>query len=111
MVCILAQGAISRTGDALPFKRGFEWIIEGLEIPVIPVHLDGLWGSMFSFQGGRVFWKWPKELPYPVTVSFAAPLPATATAPHVRQVVMEPGSAAMAYRPRTTTPRPWRHQA
>ena len=31
MVCIFAEGAISRTGDLLPFKRGFERIIEGLE--------------------------------------------------------------------------------
>ena len=92
------------------FKRGFERIIEGLEVPVIPVHLDRLWGSIFSFQGGRFFWKWPKQLPYPVTVSFAAPLPATATAPQVRQVVMELGNAAMAYRPRATTPRSWRNQ-
>jgi acyl-[acyl-carrier-protein]-phospholipid O-acyltransferase/long-chain-fatty-acid--[acyl-carrier-protein] ligase len=111
VVCIFAEGAISRTGDLLPFKRGFERIIEGLEVPVIPVHLDRLWGSIFSFQGGRFFWKWPKQLPYPVTVSFAAPLPATATAPQVRQVVMELGSAAMAYRPRTTTPLPRRNQA
>jgi acyl-[acyl-carrier-protein]-phospholipid O-acyltransferase/long-chain-fatty-acid--[acyl-carrier-protein] ligase len=100
VVCIFAEGAISRTGDVLPFKRGFERIVEGLEIPVIPVHLDRLWGSVFSFQGGRFFWKWPKRLPYPVTVSFAAPLPATATAPQVRQAVMELGSAAMAYRRR-----------
>jgi acyl-[acyl-carrier-protein]-phospholipid O-acyltransferase/long-chain-fatty-acid--[acyl-carrier-protein] ligase len=111
VVCIFAEGAISRTGALLPFKRGFERIIEGLEVPVIPVHLDRLWGSIFSFQGGRFFWKWPKQFPYPVTVSFAAPLPATATAPQVRQVVMELGSAAMAYRPRTTTPLPRRNQA
>jgi len=106
VVCIFAEGAISRTGDVLPFKRGFERIVEGLEIPVIPVHLDRLWGSVFSFQSGRFFWKWPKQLPYPVTVSFAAPLPATATAPQVHQVVMELGSAAMAYRRRSTTTLP-----
>jgi acyl-[acyl-carrier-protein]-phospholipid O-acyltransferase/long-chain-fatty-acid--[acyl-carrier-protein] ligase len=110
VVCIFAEGAVSRTGDLLPFKRGFERILEGLEVPVIPVHLDRLWGSIFSFQGGRFFWKWPKQLPYPVTVSFAAPLPATATAPQVQQVVEELGSAAMAYRPRTPTFPPWRNQ-
>jgi acyl-[acyl-carrier-protein]-phospholipid O-acyltransferase / long-chain-fatty-acid--[acyl-carrier-protein] ligase len=110
VVCIFAEGAVSRTGDLLPFKRGFERIIEGLEVPVIPVHLDRLWGSIFSFQGGRFFWKWPQQLPYPVTVSFAAPLPATATAPQVQQVVEELGSAAMAYRPRTPTSPPWRNQ-
>jgi acyl-[acyl-carrier-protein]-phospholipid O-acyltransferase/long-chain-fatty-acid--[acyl-carrier-protein] ligase len=103
VVCIFAEGAISRTGDVRPFKRGFEKIVEGLEIPVIPVHLDRLWGSIFSFQGGRFFWKWPKQFPYPVTVSFAAPLPATATALQVQQVVRELGSAAMAYRLKATT--------
>jgi acyl-[acyl-carrier-protein]-phospholipid O-acyltransferase / long-chain-fatty-acid--[acyl-carrier-protein] ligase len=111
VVCIFAEGAISRTGDLLPFKRGFERIVEGLEVPVIPVHLDRLWGSIFSFHGGRFLWKWPKQLPYPVTVSFAAPLPATATALQVRQVVMELGSAALAYRPGTTTTLPRRHHA
>jgi acyl-[acyl-carrier-protein]-phospholipid O-acyltransferase/long-chain-fatty-acid--[acyl-carrier-protein] ligase len=111
VVCIFAEGGISRTGDVQPFKRGFEKIVEGLEVPIIPMHLDQLWGSVFSFQGGRVFWKWPKQLPYSVTVSFAAPLPATATAPQVRQVVMALGSAAMAYRCKTTTPLSRRHQA
>jgi acyl-[acyl-carrier-protein]-phospholipid O-acyltransferase / long-chain-fatty-acid--[acyl-carrier-protein] ligase len=62
-------------------------------------------------EAGRFFWKWPKQLPYPVTVSFAAPLPATATALQVQQVVMALGSAAMAYRPKTTTPLPQRNQA
>ena len=107
----LPRGRLAVQAMLLPFKRGFERIIEGLEIPVIPVHLDRLWGSIFSFQGGRFLWKWPKQLPYPVTVSFAAPLPATATAPQVRQVIMELGSAAIAYRLRTTTPLPWRNEA
>ena len=70
VVCIFAEGAISRTGNLLPFKRGLERIVEGLDVPIIPVHLDRLWGSIFSFEGGRFFWKWPKRIPYPVTVSF-----------------------------------------
>ena len=60
VVCIFAEGAISRTGNLLPFKRGLEKIVEGLDVPVIPVHLDRLWGSIFSFEGGRFFWKWPR---------------------------------------------------
>src|SRR5215470_5841135 len=80
VVCIFAEGTISRTGNLLPFKRGFERIIKGLEVPVIPVHLDRVWGSIFSFKDGRFFWKWPQRLPYPVTVSFGAPLPSTVTA-------------------------------
>jgi 1-acyl-sn-glycerol-3-phosphate acyltransferase len=72
VVCIFAEGSISRTGNMLPFKRGFERIIDGIEVPVIPVHLDQVWGSIFSFKDGKFFWKWPSRLFYPVTLETVA---------------------------------------
>jgi acyl-[acyl-carrier-protein]-phospholipid O-acyltransferase/long-chain-fatty-acid--[acyl-carrier-protein] ligase len=98
VVCIFAEGAISRTGHLLPFKRGFEKIVEGTNTPIVPVHLDQLWGSIFSYKDGRFFWKWPKRLPYPVTVSFGAPLPPGASVFAVRNAVLELESEAMEYR-------------
>jgi acyl-[acyl-carrier-protein]-phospholipid O-acyltransferase/long-chain-fatty-acid--[acyl-carrier-protein] ligase len=95
MVCIFAEGAITRVGHLLPFKRGFEKIIEGTNIPIIPVHLDQLWGSIFSFADGRFFWKWPKRVSYPVTVSFGSPLPSTASVHEVRNAVLELESHAV----------------
>jgi acyl-[acyl-carrier-protein]-phospholipid O-acyltransferase/long-chain-fatty-acid--[acyl-carrier-protein] ligase len=100
VVCIFAEGAISRTGHLLAFKRGFEKIVEGSNIPIIPVHLDQLWGSIFSFKAGRFFWKRPRLLPYPVTVSFGAPLPARASVQDVRQAVQELESEAVRHRRR-----------
>ena len=94
VVCIFAEGSVSRTGNLLPFARGFERIIKGLDVPVIPVHLDRLWGSVFSFSEGQFFWKWPKKIPYRVTVSFGSPLPATAKAHDVRQAIGELGADA-----------------
>ena len=75
VVCIFAEGRISRTGEMLPFRRGFEKIMKGLDAPIIPLCLVGVWGSIFSFEGGRFIWKWPKRIPYPVDVRFGAPLP------------------------------------
>jgi acyl-[acyl-carrier-protein]-phospholipid O-acyltransferase/long-chain-fatty-acid--[acyl-carrier-protein] ligase len=98
VVCIFAEGAVSRTGNSLPFKRGMEKIMEGLEVPIIPVHLDRLWGSIFSFERGRFFWKWPKSIPYPVTVSFGNPMPANSPAHEVRQAIQELGAEATAHR-------------
>jgi acyl-[acyl-carrier-protein]-phospholipid O-acyltransferase/long-chain-fatty-acid--[acyl-carrier-protein] ligase len=98
VVCIFAEGAICRTGHLLPFKRGFEKIVEGKNIPIIPVHLDQLWGSIFSFKEGRFFWKWPRKFSYPVTVSFGAPLPSNASVNQVRNAVLELESDAFAYR-------------
>ena len=91
VVCIFAEGSVSRTGNLLPFKRGFERIVQGLDVPVIPVYLDRVWGSIFSYKGGRFFWKWPVRVPYPVTVAFGRPLPASTTAPEARLAMMELG--------------------
>ena len=93
-VCIFAEGAITHTGNMLPFKRGLEKIVAGMDVPIIPVHLDRVWGSIFSFEGGRFFWKLPKRIPYPVTVTFGAPMPATSAAHEVRQAIQNLSSEA-----------------
>ncbi|MDE3166706.1 MAG: MFS transporter, partial [Acidobacteriota bacterium] len=107
VVCIFAKGSISRTGNLQPFRRGLEKMVEGTGAPIVPVHLDRLWGSIFSFEGGRVFWKWPKHLPYPVTVTFGEPLPADTPAHAVRQAIQELAADAVAARqsPAETLPR------
>jgi acyl-[acyl-carrier-protein]-phospholipid O-acyltransferase/long-chain-fatty-acid--[acyl-carrier-protein] ligase len=94
LVCIFPEGQITRTGTLLPFRRGFERIVKGRTVPIIPVHLDRIWGSIFSFSGGRFVWKWPERIPYPVTVSFGAPQPPTTPAYEVRRLVRELGEAA-----------------
>ena len=98
VVCIFAEGAISRTGNLLPFKRGLEKIVDGLDVPIVPVHLDGVWGSIFSFERGRFFWKLPKRVPYPAAVSFGAPMPAASAAHEVRQAIQELAADAVARR-------------
>jgi acyl-[acyl-carrier-protein]-phospholipid O-acyltransferase / long-chain-fatty-acid--[acyl-carrier-protein] ligase len=85
-VCIFAEGAITRTGNLLEFRRGLERIAADLDAPIIPVWLDGLWGSMFSFEGGRVL-KRPTRFRHPIQVMFGAPLSSTASAFEVRQAV------------------------
>ncbi|MBI2677885.1 MAG: MFS transporter [Candidatus Koribacter versatilis] len=89
VVCIFAEGQITRIGGLLPFRRGFERIMKGVTAPIVPVHLDGVWGSIFSFEAGRFLWKWPRRIPYPVTVSFGRPMPPESTAFEVRRAVQE----------------------
>jgi 1-acyl-sn-glycerol-3-phosphate acyltransferase len=60
IVCIFAEGSISRTGNLLKFKRGLERIAGYAHCPIIPVYLDGVWGSIFSFERGRFLFKLPK---------------------------------------------------
>src|SRR5207302_561797 len=79
VVCIFAEGQITRIGQLLPFRRGFERIMKGVDAPIIPVNVDGVWGSIFSFERGRFLWKLPRRIPYPVTVSFGRPMAPTST--------------------------------
>jgi acyl-[acyl-carrier-protein]-phospholipid O-acyltransferase/long-chain-fatty-acid--[acyl-carrier-protein] ligase len=88
-VCIFAEGSITRTGFLLTFQRGFEQILKRAPAPIVPVCLDHVWGSIFSYQGDRILWKWPQKLPYPVGISFGPPLPTTATAFEVRQAIQQ----------------------
>jgi acyl-[acyl-carrier-protein]-phospholipid O-acyltransferase/long-chain-fatty-acid--[acyl-carrier-protein] ligase len=88
-VCIFAEGGITRTGFLLPFHRGFEQILKRAPAPVIPVCLDHVWGSIFSFRGGKALWKWPQKLPYPVSIAFGQPMPPTVTAVEVRLAIQK----------------------
>jgi acyl-[acyl-carrier-protein]-phospholipid O-acyltransferase/long-chain-fatty-acid--[acyl-carrier-protein] ligase len=98
LVCIFAEGQITRIGQLLPFRRGMERIVKGIETPIIPVNLDGVWGSIFSFDRGRFLWKRPRSIPYPVTISFGKPMPPTATPFEVRRAVQELQSEAYIHR-------------
>lgn len=100
LVCIFAEGEISRTGATLPFRKGMAHIMKGRDEPIVPVHLDNVWGSVFSYQGGRRYWKKPRSLRYSVTVSYGAPMPADSAPEKVRSEVLALGPEAWEQRRR-----------
>jgi acyl-[acyl-carrier-protein]-phospholipid O-acyltransferase/long-chain-fatty-acid--[acyl-carrier-protein] ligase len=89
VVCLFPEAYPTRTGTMLPFHRGFEKVVKGRDVAVVPTYLDQLWGSIFSYKCGRLFWKWPQWRRSPATVSFGAPQPTTLTAPQARQIIRE----------------------
>lgn len=95
IVCIFAEGSLTRSGHLGPFQPGFLKVVKGTDVPVIPVHLGGLWGSIFSHAGGRCFWKLPRRWPYPVSVRFGRPIIRPTSTDEVRQAVFELGADAV----------------
>ncbi|MEJ2200525.1 MAG: acyl-[ACP]--phospholipid O-acyltransferase [Desulfuromonadaceae bacterium] len=89
LLCIFAEGMITRTGMLQQFKSGLETIVKGTDYPIVPVYIGGAWGSIFSYAHGKPLAKLPTSLPYPVSIGFGRPLPATATAGEVQQAVAE----------------------
>ena len=119
VVCIFPEGQITRTGMLGPFQRGYQRIVSDRDVPIVPVALDRVWGSIFSRAGGRFVTKMPRRLPYPVTVAFGEPLAAGSSIAQARAAVRELGTEAWKLRKADSQPlyrrfihrariRPWR---
>lgn len=72
-VCFFPEGAISRTGYLQEFKPGILKVRTDPNVPVVPVYVTGVWKTIFSFERGRFFWKWPNGFRLRVAVTFGAP--------------------------------------
>jgi acyl-[acyl-carrier-protein]-phospholipid O-acyltransferase/long-chain-fatty-acid--[acyl-carrier-protein] ligase len=102
-VGIFCEGGISRTGQIIGFKRGLEWLLERVEAPILPVHIDGLWGSILSFSEGRFFTKWPRGLRRPITLLFGDPLPVGTSPGEARLALQELSAESVRTRMRAAT--------
>jgi len=100
IVCLFPEGQLERAGTLLRLQRGYELIARHANAQVVPVWLDQLWGSIFSFQGGRFFTKLPKRIPYHVTIAFGKPLnPKDADIATVREELLKLGELCYSRRP------------
>ena len=52
LVGIFPEGRITDTGELYPFRGGIGRILERTPVPVVPIALQGLWGSFFSRKDG-----------------------------------------------------------
>lgn len=96
IVCLFPEGQITRHGMVNDLRKGYELMARQGGAEVVPVFMDGLYGSIFSFEGGLFFKKWPKKLRYPITVYFGHPIPAKeATAENVRSQMLALSAEAM----------------
>jgi acyl-[acyl-carrier-protein]-phospholipid O-acyltransferase/long-chain-fatty-acid--[acyl-carrier-protein] ligase len=100
IVCVFPEGRLERRGTLLRLQGGYELIARHANARVVPVWLDQLWGSIFSFQGGKFFTKLPKRIPYPVTIAFGTPLKAEhADIATVREDLLKLGESCYSSRP------------
>ena len=104
VIGIFSEGGISRTGQILGFKRGLEWILERVEAPIVPLHIDGMWGSPLSFSEGRYFTKWPRVFRRPVTLTYGDPLPIGTPCHEARLALQELTASSVRTRMLATRP-------
>ena len=83
VVCLFPEGALTRTATLQKLNRGYELIARKAHVPVMPIWLENVWGSVFSYYGGHFFWKIPRIVPLRVWLYFGAPLSAAEAKPEV----------------------------
>ena len=71
---LFPEGWITRNGEMRKFQPGISKILRNRPVPVVMVAIDGLWGSIFSFKGGKVLLKWPNLKRRKVTLTFSDPV-------------------------------------
>ncbi len=57
LVCIFPEGKLTSDGEINEFKAGVERILEANPVPVVPMALRGLWGSFFSRDPNKGFFR------------------------------------------------------
>ncbi len=94
VIGIFPEGTIARTNQLQTFKPGMRKILQGHDAPVVPVFLEGMWGSIFSFSGGKFFIKWPDKFRRRLTLYIGKPVPNDTPIDLIRIEVLELGAKA-----------------
>jgi 1-acyl-sn-glycerol-3-phosphate acyltransferase len=91
VVAIFPEGQITRDGAIGPFERGYERVVRGIDCPIVPMHIEGLWGHPLSRKGGDVFRCWERWCRPLVTVRVGEPVSNDKTPEELREIVIGVG--------------------
>ena len=106
LVCLFAECALMRAGDLPRFASSLEALTRALSVLLVPVHIDRQWGHIFGIEQGRFFFRWPRRIPYRVTVNLGTALPANSSAFQVRQTLALQAAETAAHRDALQLPLP-----
>ncbi len=100
VVCVFPEGALTRTGMTMPFRKGVELIGRMAQVPVVPLHIDGMWGSVFSFSESPLRLRRGQTSRRRVRISIGSPLfGVDVTSDALREAVLDLGASAFSRRP------------
>ena len=89
LVCIFPEGKLTATGEINAFRHGVTRIVERTPVPVIPMALRGLWGSVFSRHADA---RWPRPLRKGMTsrlsLAVGEPMEPSAATPEALQTIV-----------------------
>jgi 1-acyl-sn-glycerol-3-phosphate acyltransferase len=98
VVCIFPEGRLTKNGEMDGFRAGIDRILKETPVPVVPMALDGLWGSMFSRMPKDEKKRQKRGLRHRLTLTIGEVVPAAeasaATLEAKVRSLLPPGSAS-----------------
>ena len=98
LVGIFPEGGITRSGQIQGFRPGLMKILEKLPVPIVPVYIDQLWGSIYTYAGGKTIWRFPNSFRHRLTVNLGPPIRDPQSIHEVRQAVSKLSADCVANR-------------
>jgi len=75
LVCIFPEGRLTADGAVAPFRPGLMRILAQTPVPVVPLALSGLWGSVFSRHRARALAPLLRSVSSRVGIAAGTPVP------------------------------------
>jgi 1-acyl-sn-glycerol-3-phosphate acyltransferase len=75
LIGVFPEGILTHTGEINLFRRGIEQAIKHSPVPIIPIAIQGLWGSYFSRDRKHYLRRLFQQIHRPITVVIGAPVP------------------------------------
>ena len=94
-VGIFPEGGISRTGQIQSMRPGLTRVLKGTHATVLPMYIDQVWGSIFTYAGGKTIWKIPRSFRHRITIHIGKPMETSETVHDVRQSLQLEGALAV----------------
>ncbi|MDD5597086.1 MAG: AMP-binding protein [Victivallaceae bacterium] len=90
LICVFPEGNITRNGIMSSFKKGLSLMLpRDKDVPVLPVRIGMLWGSIFSNFYGNFKLRWPSEIPHPASIIIGEPISPDSSGYEIRLVLSE----------------------
>jgi 1-acyl-sn-glycerol-3-phosphate acyltransferase len=75
LVCIFPEGRLTPDGEVGEFRPGLMRALKETPVPVVPMALSGLWGSMFSRKHNALWGRWPRGILPRIELAVGPPVP------------------------------------
>jgi 1-acyl-sn-glycerol-3-phosphate acyltransferase len=85
VVCIFPEGRLTDSGELSLFRAGITRILSRDPVPVVPMALQGLWGSFFSRWGGKAM-RYPRGVFSRIALVIDQPIGAALASPEALQI-------------------------